>query len=152
RKFIALVVGAFDGVENDPTSAFIRTHRCEAILVEPQPKPFERLRENMIAHDNIMLVNAAIDEISGFRDIYCVSVGTDELPSWTEQLASFRREHILNHEDKAPGVSKHLITRRVPTVSFKDLFDRYGVESIDLLQIDAEGMDAQLLAWFPFER
>jgi FkbM family methyltransferase len=152
RNFVALVVGAFDGVENDPTSEFIRKRRCGAILVEPQPEPFERLRENMRGRNNIILINAAIDEVSGSRDIYCVSVGTDELPSWAEQLASFRREHILNHEDRAPGVSKHLITRKVPTLSFKDLLDQHGVESIDLLQIDAEGMDAQLLAWFPFER
>ena len=69
-----------------------------------------------------------------------------------EQLASFQKEHILNQEDKVPGISKHLVVHKVPTVSFEDLLDRYGVGSIDLLQIDAEGMDAQLLAWFPFER
>ena len=32
------------------------------------------------------------------------------------------------------------------------MLDPYRVESIDVLQIDAEGMDAQLLTWFPFER
>ena len=81
-----------------------------------------------------------------------MSLGTDELPSWTEQLGSFRREHILNHEDRAPGVSKHVLMCKVPTVSFQDLLDQYGVESLDALQIDAEGMDFQLLTWFPFER
>jgi FkbM family methyltransferase len=152
RNFIALVVGAFDGAENDPTSDFIRKRRCGAILVEPQPGPFERLRENMRGRDNIILINAAIDQVSGFRDIHCVSAGTDELPPWTEQLASFRREHILNHEDRAPGVSNHLIMCKVPTVSFEDLLDRRGIKSLDVLQIDAEGMDAQLLTWFPFKR
>ena len=52
----------------------------------------------------------------------------------------------------APGVAKHLSVRTVATISFKDLLDRYGVKWLDVLQIDAEGMDAQLLAWFPFER
>jgi FkbM family methyltransferase len=154
RNFVALVVGAFDGVTNDPTSEFIRKRCCRAILVEPQPEPFKRLRENMKdqGNSNIILVNAAIDQVSGFRDIYCVSDGTHELPEWTEQLASFRRDHVVNHEDKAPGVSKHVVACSVPTISFEDLLDRYGVKSIDLLQIDAEGMDAQLLTWFPFER
>src|SRR6478672_180964 len=41
RNFVALVVGAFDGVVNDPTSQFIRKHHCGAILVEPQPEPFK---------------------------------------------------------------------------------------------------------------
>jgi FkbM family methyltransferase len=152
RNFVALVVGAFDGVENDPTSEFIRKRRCAAILVEPQSGPFERLRENMRGHNNIVLINAAIDHISGFRDFYCVSAGTDELPPWTEQLASFRRGHILDHEDRAPGLSEHLIMCKVPTVSFDDLLDRHHIKSLDVLQIDAEGMDAQLLTWFPFER
>src|SRR5262249_11466320 len=101
---------------------------------------------------NIILVNAAIDELSGFRDMYCVSAGTEELPSWTEQLASFQKEHILKHEDKAPGLSKYLVTLEVPTISFEDLLEKYRVDSLDLLQIDSEGMDAQLLAWFPFAR
>lgn len=152
RNFVALVVGAFDGVENDPTSEFIRRRRCAAILVEPQSGPFERLRENMHGHNNIVLINAAIDHISGFRDFHCVPAGTDELPPWTEQLASFRREHILDHEDRAPGLSEHLIMCKVPTVSFDDLLDRLHIKSLDVLQIDAEGMDAQLLTWFPFER
>jgi FkbM family methyltransferase len=151
RNFIALVVGAFDGVENDLTSEFIRKRRCRAILVEPQPGPFKRLRENMREH-NFILINAAIDEVSGFRNIYCVSAGTDGLPSWTEQLASFQKEHILKHENKAPGLSKYLLTLKVPTISFEDLLEKYGVDSLELLQVDAEGMDAQLLAWFPFER
>jgi hypothetical protein len=41
----------------------------------------------------------------GFRDFHCVSVNTDELPAWTEQLASLKR-YILDHEDRAPGSFK----------------------------------------------
>jgi FkbM family methyltransferase len=152
RNFVALVVGAFDGVENDPTSEFIKKRRCGAILVEPQSGPFERLRKNMHDYDNIVLINAAIDQVSGFRDIHYVSFDADELPRWTEQLASFRIEHILSHEDRAPGVSKHLMVRKVPTLSFEDLLDRHHLKSLDVLQIDTEGMDAQLLTCFPFER
>jgi len=151
RHPVALVVGAFDGAR-DPTIEFIRKHQCGAILVEPQARPFKRLCELMRLQSNIFLLNAAIDEVSGFRDMYCVTPRADELPPWTEELASFRREHILSHEDRAPGVSKAFLTCKVPTMSFECLLDRYDVKSLDVLQIDAEGMDAQLLAWFPFDR
>jgi len=30
--------------------------------------------------------------------------------------------------------------------------DRFSVRAIDVLQLDAEGFDAQLLGWFPFDR
>src|SRR5262245_34655736 len=33
RYFVALVIGAFDGLTNDPTSRFILSHQCTAILV-----------------------------------------------------------------------------------------------------------------------
>ena len=40
-----LVVGAFDGVSNDPIGAFVQQSGCRAIFVEPQPAAFARLRE-----------------------------------------------------------------------------------------------------------
>lgn len=152
RNFTALVIGAFDGVENDPTSEFIRTKQCRAILVEPQPWPFQRLSESMSGREGADILNAAIDATSGSRDMYCIPPGIDDLPAWTEQLASFRREHILNHEERAPGLSSHIVTLNVQTLSFDDLLDKYQLQSLDLLQIDTEGMDAQLLGWFPFHR
>ena len=33
RNFVALVVGAFDGIANDPTSQFIQKRQCGAILL-----------------------------------------------------------------------------------------------------------------------
>ena len=78
----------------------------------------------------IILVNAAIDKVSGSREIYCVSDPAGELPPWTEQLASFQRQHIIAHEDRAPGVSRHLRTCKVPTVSFEDLLDHCAVDRL----------------------
>jgi FkbM family methyltransferase len=152
REFTALVIGAFDGMANDPTGEFIRRRRCRAVFVEPQPGPFNRLREHMGSCQNVMLLNAAVDEVSGVHDMYCIPPGIEGLPGWTEQLASFQKDHLLKHEDRAPGLSQHIQALQVPTISFNDLLDRYGLKGLDVLQIDAEGMDAQLLAWFPFER
>ena len=88
--FSALVVGAFDGVANDPASDFIRTNNCRAIFVEPQPAPFKRLQTSMRACQYVSLVNAAIDEHSGSRAFFSVASGSAGLPPWTEQLAIHR--------------------------------------------------------------
>jgi hypothetical protein len=74
------------------------------------------------------------------------------LPAWAGQLASFSREHIEKHEDRAPGVSARIRSRVVPGLTFDDLLDRFAIRALDVLQIDAEGFDARLLACFPFER
>lgn len=152
RHFAALIVGAFDGVSNDPTSAFVLERSCKAVYVEPQPGPFGRLANRMAGEGNITVVNAAIDQHSGTRSMYCVVPGIEALPSWTEQLASFSKEHLLMHEHRAPGLSASIVEIQVPTLSFEELLDRHQLSSLDVLQIDAEGMDAALLAWFPFDR
>jgi FkbM family methyltransferase len=151
RDFVIVVVGAYDGIENDPISRFARSHRCRGVLLEPQPAVYERLCANLVAFPSLACLNAAIDERSGERTMYSVRPGSG-LPEWTEQIASFRREHVEKHEERAPGLGEHIVQQPIPTISFADLIEKYGMRHIDVLQIDAEGMDAQLLQWFPFER
>lgn len=151
RDFVVVVVGAFDGVENDPTSRFILARNCRGVLIEPQPAAFERLRRNFAGSSRVELLNAAIDETSGERVLYSVPAGAG-LPSWVEQIASFSLDHVKKHESQAPGLSARITETRIRTLSFDDLLDELGLDHIDVLQIDAEGMDGQLLRWFPFER
>lgn len=150
--FTALIVGAYDGVANDPAGAFVRQHDCKAVFVEPQPAPFARLQKVMAAANHVQLINAAVDAVAGSRPLYTLAPTGHDLPPWTEQLASFDRNHLLKHEDRAPGLSAHIVTLDVPTLTFADLMRSASFARVDLLQIDAEGMDAQLLSWFPFEQ
>jgi FkbM family methyltransferase len=151
RDFVFVVIGAFDGVENDPISRFIRAHECRGVLVEPQPSAFDRLRENFALFPRIQLLNAAIDKASGSRVLYSVPAGNG-LPPWIEQIASFSLEHLRKHESQAPGLSAQIVEQSIRTVSFGDLLDELRLDHIDVLQIDAEGMDGEMLRWFPFER
>ncbi|HSI54485.1 MAG: FkbM family methyltransferase [Ramlibacter sp.] len=151
-QFSVLVIGAFDGLENDPLGRFVLARPCSGVFVEPQPGAFMRLRENLGAHPEFQLLNAAVDECTSNREFFQVRAGVDGLPAWTEQLASFRREHIEKHEDRAPGLSQHIIATKVPTISFDDLLARFDLRALDVLQIDAEGVDALLLGWFPFDK
>ena len=152
RRFLFVSVGAYDGLLNDPVSRFVRSHDCHGILLEPQPGAYARLCANFSNFPQCTLLNAAIDEISGSRALYYVPAGNPGLPEWTEQIASFQREHVVKHETQAPGLSARIRTQEIRTLSFNELLDMFQLHAIDVLQIDAEGMDGQLLAWFPFER
>jgi FkbM family methyltransferase len=151
-SFWVMVVGAYDGLENDPLGHFICEHGGEGVLLEPQPAIFARLQNNLGGRLGMHLVNAAVARTSGSQEFFFVPAGIEGLPSWTTQLASFDKAHIVKHESQASGVSRHITTMAVPTVSFPDLLDKYRPARIDVLQIDAEGMDALLLQWFPFDR
>ncbi len=152
RRFMVLSVGAFDGLANDPIGKFARSHDCRGIMIEPQPEVFDRLCANYRDFPGIRPLNVAIGRVSGTLPLYQVPAGAAGLPEWTEQLASFEREHLLKHESDVPGLTAHIRAIEVSVLSFADLLDRYDVRRIDVLQVDAEGMDARLLAWFPFER
>ena len=152
RDFTALLIGAYDGLENDAAARFICARRCEAVFVEPQQGPYRRLQERIRDRVGLSALNVAVDEFSGSREMFAVSSATEGLPEWTEQLASFQREHVIKHESLAPGLSGQVVSLNVRTLSFDDLLDRCAIDSLDLLQIDAEGMDGQLLSWFPFHR
>jgi FkbM family methyltransferase len=147
-----LVVGAYDGIENDALARFIVDHPCHGIFVEPQLQAFEQLRANLASRPHFQFVNAAIDERSGTREFFEVDILGSDLPAWTAQLASFDRGHIEKHETRAPGVSARIRSRNVQACSFDDLLDRFDIRELDILQMDTEGFDARLLRWFPFHR
>lgn len=151
-EFRVLCVGAFDGETNDPVSGFLRAYPCQGLLLEPQVGAYARLRDRYSDLPHLQPLNLAVDEVSGERTLYYVPAGTSALPSWTEQLASFQLEHVLKHASDAPGLEAHICSEKVRTISFCDLLTTYRIEKLDLLHLDAEGMDAQLLLWFPFDR
>lgn len=151
RDLVVMTIGAFDGITNDPVVSLIREHGARALLVEPQPEPFRRLEENF-ANLPVKCVQAAIDAQPGSRTMYFVPGDAPGLPTWTQQLASFERQHLLKHEPQAPGLATQIQQLEVEALTFDLLLDRYGVNRLDVLQIDAEGADARLLSLFPFER
>jgi len=152
RRFGVLVIGAFDGVANDPLCQFIMSRDCWGIFVEPQPLAFARLTQNLGAFAHFRFINAAVDRQTGTRKLFHVPPGIRGFPPWTEQLASFSKEHIAKHEHAVPGLSDRIVITHVDTISFEDLIATYQIGSLDVLQIDAEGTDAMLLGCFPFDR
>lgn len=138
-----LQVGACDGVNNDPIHHCVTRASTRAILIEPNPLAFSRLRQTYSGLPNVTLVQAAIGERDGEAYLYRVkSTGiSDEEIDLTLQLASFSREHLEYHGKKA-----HEIERiAVPCRTLASLVDELGLEKIDLLQIDAEGFDANVV-------
>jgi FkbM family methyltransferase len=152
RSFLVMVVGAYDGVANDPVSRFVLGHECSGIFVEPQPIVFSRLRANLGTNPKFHLINAAVGRTVGSQEFFYIPGDIPGIPEWTQQLASFNREHIAKHEDRVPGLSNHIRSTTVKTISFESLLDQFRVRAIDVLQVDAEGADAMLLSWFPFDR
>jgi FkbM family methyltransferase len=153
-------IGAFDGVSNDPLHPFIIAHRWRGVLVEPQTAPFDQLKKNYRGHDQLTFVNAAIGETDGVIDFYVVPEG-ENLPPRSQNIASLKKDNVLKHRDGLPDygvrvgiedIEERVEAVQVETLTFATLVERCGVERLDLLQVDAEGYDARILAQVDFER
>jgi FkbM family methyltransferase len=144
-----LQIGAFDGMSGDPLSPLIERYALRGILVEPQREFFERLKTNYARFNlsNFTFVNAAIGPKDGAVPLYKIRPWPDA-PQWIHQHASFDRNHVLKLRGVIPDLESLIEVEQVRSVTFTSLLKEAGRERVDILQIDAEGYDAELLRLF----
>jgi FkbM family methyltransferase len=148
-----LQIGAFDGVAGDPIYPLIERHALRGILVEPQRRAFEQLTTNYarFGASRFMFMQAAIAAENGSTTLYRIRPG-DRDPQWLPQLASFDRQVLLSHAHLIPNIESRIEAEEVRCLTISSLLQEAGTERVDLLQIDAEGYDAEILRLFDVPR
>jgi FkbM family methyltransferase len=125
-----LQIGAFDGVGEDDLRELVTTHNLRGVLVEPQPGAFARLQQTYRNQRQVTLLQVAIAETEGTRDLYCHR-------EHASMAASFDRHHLRKH-----GISdSDIVARPVPCHTVESALRVAGLANVDLIQIDAEGYD-----------
>jgi FkbM family methyltransferase len=144
-----LQIGAFDGIAGDPIYPLIERHGLRGLLVEPQRQAFEQLRANYarFGEERFVFINAAIGAENGTATLYRLRP-TEHAPEWLPQLASFDRAVLLSHGHLIPNIESLIEADPVRCLTFPALFAEAGIERVDLLQVDAEGYDAEILRLF----
>jgi FkbM family methyltransferase len=140
RDPFLLQVGANDGQSGDPLLPLFERHDWRGLLLEPMDVPFAALSARHRGRQRINLVNAAIADHDGTLELY---LGTSNKTT----LASARPDRNVLSKESEP-----LQVKQVECVRFETLFEKFGVERVDLLQIDTEGMDAVILRSFDLEK
>lgn len=136
-----LQIGAFDGQVGDEIFELIKRFPVRGVLVEPQPTAFEKLRALHGERDNLLLVNGAIDRVTGTRPFY---MSTKE----DVEFASFDRNHLL----RQGLASKEIVSHEISCLTVDDVLRLANFDTVDLLQIDAEGYDYEILKSIDFDR
>src|SRR6266404_3657646 len=65
-------IGAFDGITADPLRRYIEKCGWSGVLVEPQCRAVEQLRELYKGNDRIIILQAALDRERGKRTLFTV--------------------------------------------------------------------------------
>lgn len=148
-------IGAFDGLTGDPLGASVRRLGWEGVLVEPQPHRFEQLRRNLGDVPGLRFENAAIAATNGTAAMYGIRHDLTERGyphgssrDFLDQCASLDRATIERSVRMfLPGVDPDVAIDSfdVPTLTLGMLLKKYDWNTVDLLQIDAEGLDYEIV-------
>lgn len=148
--FNFIQVGAFDGVECDPLRKYLIKYHWKGILLEPQPQPFQKLKQLYDKQSEIHTVQAAIGQEPGRITLYTLE--GEDLPNWSKGMASFNKENILKHRDLIPDLDQYIKPIEIETIPFEQILDRYEIKTLDLLQVDTEGFDGEIIKLFPMKK
>ena len=140
-EFTFVQIGANDGITDDPIRDYILRYRWRGLLVEPQPAVFERLAKNYAGQPQLRFANVAVAKTAGKLPLYTAGESGDR-----HFLASFDpavvRKHLAAHESVA--------RIEIDAVPLAELLRQYEIDRLDLLQIDAEGYDAEVIRMIDF--
>jgi FkbM family methyltransferase len=134
-------IGAHDGLHYDPIRPFVVQHHWRGILVEPQPKVFQRLVENYRGEPQLIFENLAVGGHDGEAVLYTFR-DAESMPEHASMLASFNQNALLHNTH---GYRGEVAGLAVPVLTIQSLLHRHGVRHVDLLQIDTEGFDYEII-------
>ena len=151
-------IGANDGSINDPLYDFVHRFpdRTEILLVEPQTTLLPYLKDNYAFHPNYKVFNGAVgpgDQLTLYsvKEAFWKDLKVGYAEGWPEYRAptgitSTSKEHVLGwlRCNLGRAIDPHTVIeeRVVQSIQLRDLLLAMKLpDSIDILQIDAEGFD-----------
>lgn len=163
RALTVLQVGACDGAwkdTNDPVQPLLTNEAVRGLLLEPVPPQWEELKARVMAlpaaDGRLLAVNAALCPAGGAKSLpfYTVSaryaIDNPNAPHWAKkEIGSLLRSHLEKH--KVPA--EYIEEIPVPCRTAAEVFQEPGApvtkpEELDVLLVDAEGMDADVVNAF----
>ena len=148
-----LQVGGMDGKHFDPIYAFVKHYRWAGVILEPLPDLFAALAANYADAPQVTLLNAALMDHDGTRQITRVTRDASRsgaVPDWAEGLGSFHPErNALGGVGVDAGLHaallQHTVHETVACLTLRSVARQCGLDRMDLLQVDAEGCELAIL-------
>ena len=152
NNFDLVVIGACHGfwIEND-----IKKCSNKILLIEPVKYNFDQLKNRFKNYKNIIFENIAIGEKNELIDFFHVLESSiDKLKKhWSSGIGSFSKEHILKHRTKRFLITeKDIKCIKIKAMTFNKLIEKYKIEYINKLIIDAEGFDYKIIKSINFKK
>lgn len=146
-------LGANDGVMADPVHRIVRKPNVSSVLVEPVPRVFERLTHTYRSCPEVTCLQSAVvpDEETSSIEFFFLQPRDglfydDAYSGWS----STSRDHLEKFRQYVRNFDELLCSEMVPCVSVNRVFQMAEWPSVDLLQIDVEGLDVDIVGSIDF--
>lgn len=164
NEVIFVQVGANDGFFHDPLHKFIKRDNWRGVLLEPQAYVFNTFLSRLHQKNkNIHALNAALDVADGEKSIYKIAFSQSR---WATGLTSFCKDvieeaiesgHVARcakryGENLPSNPSEFIAEERIKCISVPTLLNKYQLQPLHWLQIDAEGYDFEIIKMFNIEK
>lgn len=140
-------VGANDGQLDDPVFRIAQENRWAALLIEPNPTYFDRLRALYDGQSSVTLVNCGVSDTEGELDLFYLDPQAEpRYPAWAQGCASLSRERLEETLLRHPGSSpSDVAVARIPLRRLDRLLTEHDIRQTDLLVVDVEGHELNVL-------
>jgi FkbM family methyltransferase len=153
NDFFFVQIGANDGKTCDPIWQKIRQYGWQGILIEPVGHLYKRLIEFHAGTPGLIFENIAIAAHDGSLPFHYFPEDLErdgEFPAWAKGMGSALGAFDSPGHRLVAERGFSMIATEVPCLTLDSLIRRHKVQAIDLLQIDAEGLDADILLSIDF--
>jgi FkbM family methyltransferase len=138
-------IGSNDGKKNDPLNRYIGKNGWKGILVEPDLENFIKLKVNYSEVDGLIFENVGIGPERGEMLFYRLKNITESDPGWYDQVGSFDKETFIKNIKFGHNLDERITADPCQVITFNDLLQKNKFWGVDLLHIDAEGLDYKIL-------
>jgi FkbM family methyltransferase len=156
KEVRVVVIGANNGMENDPYLPFIAKYHWQASLIEPNAEVFAQLQDNFKHLEGFRFYNVAIGSDEGTMVLHKIAFSSSR---WATGLATADRAVLDWHiqkgyvEDCAARYGEVLpvdakdwvITSEVPCMRLETILADRKWSGTDIVTIDTEGFDGIII-------
>lgn len=144
RVFV-LQVGAGTGETGLPLLQRFRDDGWSGLLVEPHPAHFARLEELHASSDRVAVLNLGISDISASLPLYSL---TPEAEARGRRGPRGRASLIRDRIARPDAAEADVVATEVPFLRLDTVLRELGVDSAQLVAVNAGGHEAQVLRGF----
>jgi FkbM family methyltransferase len=133
---------------NDKLTEYIKNNNINlelGLFVEAVPFHIDELKECYKDTPNSIIENVAIKLPGDNENEMVIHYHLDDGPKY--EVASFDKNHILKHHttDKIESI-------KIPSMTLEEILDKHNITKIDWLLIDVEGLDAEIVETFNWNK